>query len=83
MDKQTHITVTILRHTDKYTLIQYRSNPFDTQSKIGYVSNVTLLDKKEGDTVEIPTGFKVISMNDVNGKTYTTNSGQPLSFLTW
>ena len=80
MNMNNTITVTILRHTPKYSLIQYLSNPFDTCSKVGYI---TKQDTPEGDTINIPLGFTIKSKQDKDGNTLKSESGQPLSFLSW
>ena len=80
MNMNNTITVTILRHTPKYSLIKYLSNRFDTCSKVGYISKV---DTPKGDTIDIPLGFTVQSKQDIDGNTLMSESGQPLSFLSW
>ena len=84
MEGKNTVTVTLIRHTNKYSLIKYNSNPFETISTIGYVSNKDILDLKPGDTFELPKGFRVTTKEDIEtGEPLSSETGQPLSFLTW
>ena len=65
MKNKNTITVTLIRHTNKYSLIKYNDNPFETISTIGYISNDTILDLKPGDTFELPKGFRITSKEDI------------------
>ena len=77
-----HATFHSLRG-DKSALILIKANAFVFSATPVYVPKTAVSHLKEGDTFEIPDGFKVTDMVDSDGEVRTTKDGEPLKVLVY
>ena len=78
-------TATIIKFSDtgKSALIRASKNAFELNGTIGYVSAKPLEGKKEGDTFNIPSGWRIENRLNEDGEVMVTKTNEPLSFFTW
>lgn len=67
---------------EKSALILVKANKFVFASTPCYVPREAVADLKEGDSFELPDGFKLVDMVDTqSGEVRTTEGGEPLKVL--
>lgn len=69
---------------EKSALIMVKANKFEFSSKPAYIPASAVEGLKEGDTFEIPDGFRFVErINYETGEVQTTKDGAPLHNLVW
>ena len=68
---------------EKSSLILIKANALVFNATPVYVPRAATEGLKEGESFEIPDGFRIVDMVDENGESRKTESGEPLKVLTY